>query len=457
VSLALAPSQRFSPPGWLLGLALLVGFATVGPALGGAARPLYVVSCLVVGWLAWRRGPADHVQTMLLLFVFTPFVRRLVDVVAGYDTSGVMVVGPLVAMMPPLLHLPALLARPATTRHLSAFFLFCACVGYAMILTLAQGEWLNLARDGVKWMAPVLYAMVILDTAEAEDVLDRMADLFVFVLPVIGVYGVVQYLVLPEWDRYWMKYAPIMSIGQPEPMMVRVFSTMNAPAAYATFSAAGLLLVWFRKRGWLPQLLAAPAALGLFLSLYRTAWISMLAAMLYCLCFKSTRSRSAPLFFGIALATFGAITLTPFGDVISDRLATLTEGSQDGSARERIEEYVGLWSMPNSAMWGVGFTSVDVGTAGAMAVDGVVVALWLTMGIVVGLICLFSLGWVLKEGFSISLRYGDAVSVLLGAFATFFLAQLPLSAAVAGELGFLFWIFAGLSLQSQIDPPRGSQ
>lgn len=448
MSLAVDADRQGRVPGWAPALALLLILALLGPTLGAAARPLFVLGCVGVGWHAWRRGPAEHVQSVMLLFVFAPFVRRLVDVAAGFDLSGVMLVGPLAALFPPLAHLPALFERPAATERMKPMLLFIACVVYAMALTMAQGQWMDLARDGVKWLAPVLYAMVLIDSADAEEVLDRIADLFVFVLPVIGAYGVVQYLLLPEWDRYWMQYAPIMSIGQPEPLQVRVFSTMHGPASYATFSAAGLLLVWFRKKAWWPQLLAIPAALGLFLSLYRTAWVSMLAAMLFCLLFKSTRGRSAPLFIGIVAATIGAITLTPFGDVIADRLSTLTEGSQDGSARERIEEYIGLWSMPDSSLWGIGFTTVDVGTAGVMAVDGVVVACWLAMGIVVGLVCLFSLGWTLLEGFLMSLRDPREIRVLLGAFSAFSLAQLPLAAIVSGELGFLFWVFAALAMQA---------
>ena len=45
-----------------------------------------------------------------------------------------------------------------------------------------------------------------------------------------GLYGFLQYLDPPIWDRYWMAYTTIASIGQPEPYMVRVFSTLNAPA-----------------------------------------------------------------------------------------------------------------------------------------------------------------------------------------------------------------------------------
>ena len=59
-----------------------------------------------------------------------------------------------------------------------------------------------------------------------------------------------------------------------------------------------------------------------------------------------------------------AATLTPFADVIGERLATLSEGTQDGSAQERLEQFVTLWNQWDSSLFGIGFTVSDVGSAG---------------------------------------------------------------------------------------------
>ena len=60
-------------------------------------------------------------------------------------------------------------------------------------------------------------------------------------------------------------------------------------------------------------------------------------------------------------------------------------------AQERLEEYATLWSHPDSSLFGIGFTAGDVGSAGTMAVDGMIITCWLTMGIVVGILCLIAL------------------------------------------------------------------
>ncbi|TDX64258.1 O-antigen ligase-like membrane protein [Methylosinus sp. sav-2] len=429
-----------------LGALLIAG--AVGPFLGAPARALYVLACAAVGWWTWRRGPSAHVGAALLLFLFTPFVRRLVDVRLGYDTSSLMLVGPLACLMAPLSHMLGLMTSAGRMRRMEPLLLVIACVVYAMILTLFKGEWMSAARDTVKWFAPLLYAMLLAETADKDEILAAVTNVFAIALPIIGVYGVVQYVDPAVWDRYWMQNAPITSIGQPVPYSVRVFSTMNAPAGFATFTAVGLLLVWFRKSDWLSQIATAPAALALFLSLYRTAWISLVVAMLFCALFRATRGRSFVMMIGLCAATIVALIATPFGESISARLATFTEGSRDGSARERIDQYSALWNLSDSSLIGAGFTTVDTGVAGSQPVDGMIIACWQSMGIVFGLICLFALVWVTVSAIVGALNDGRAESVMLGAFGAFFLVQLPLAGIGSGEAGFLFWTFMALALAS---------
>ena len=77
---------------------------------------------------------------------------------------------------------------------------------------------------------------------------------------------------------------------------------------------------------------------------------------------------------GIGVAVLFAIPFTPFGDTVVERLSTLSEGIQDGSFKERLEEFVTLWNLPDSSLFGSGFTITDVGAAGAMPIDGMIIA-----------------------------------------------------------------------------------
>ena len=433
-------------PGWAGAAVLLIATGLIGGMFGATIRPLFVLGCGVVGWLAWRQGPGAHLQAVLMLFAFSPFVRRIVDLSVGYDTSGVMLVGPLIALLVTAPRLLRLL-DPARPRHqqIVPLLLVGACVVYAAALSMIQGDWTNAASGSIKWIAPIVYALALVEVSDRDEMIRAATSAFLVILPIIGLYGIYQYVNPPDWDRYWVSFAPILSIGQALPYSLRTFATMNSPASFATFTAIGLLLLCFARANWQSLLLASPATVALMLSQYRTAWISLAVGVVFCMLFARTRLRATGLVVGITVVVALAALLTPFGEIIGERLATFSEGAQDGSAQERLDQFVALWNLPDSSLFGVGFTFSDVGTAGAMAVDGMIISCWLTMGIVVGSICLLALGWAISNAVAVALRERSREAILIGALAIGALVQLPLASLTSGENGFLFWTFVVLT------------
>jgi hypothetical protein len=440
-------------PGWLVAVLILSGTLLAGSSLGGLSRPAFVVACGFVGWYAWRQGAAQHLQAALVLFCVAPFVRRVIDLTIGFDQLGLMLIGPLLAILVPALHLPRLLeSGRLPAKWLWPLGIVAGCVVYAGMLSTVQGDWTNAASGPLKWLAPLFYAAVLMLSAEHDELIEAASSAFLIILPVIGIYAIYQYVDPPDWDRYWMQFAPIPSIGEPVPYGVRAFSTMNSPASFATFTATGLFLIGFSQRRWPVLLFAVPAVLGLMLSLYRTAWIALALSILFGLLFSETRRRSGVILIGIALAVLLAVTLTPFGDLVVDRLSTLGEGTGDGSAQERLEEFFTLWNLPDSSLFGSGFTITDVGSAGAMPVDGMIIACWLAMGIVIGGLCLVALLWAIGNALAVAWTDRSVEAVVIGALALGALAQLPLANITSGENGFLFWTFIVL-----LGPPPGSR
>ena len=433
-------------PGWAPALLLLVATAILGPHLGSLSRPLFVVGCAAAGWYAWQRSPGAHLHAVLYLFAFAPFVRRIVDASLGFDGNGLMLVGPLLAIMVPAPRLLALLdGRHPIRSQIGPILVVAICVAYATALSMFQGDWMRAATGSLKWIAPLVYAAVVAEGVDRDEMMDAATSAFLVILPVIGLYGILQYVDPPNWDRYWMQSATIMSAGQPLPFEVRTFSMMNSPASFATYTAAGLLLIGFLRSNWLSLLLMAPAIVSLLLSLYRTAWMSLAAAILFCLLFAATRRRATIILLFLVIAAVLVLTATPFAQVVDDRLATLLQGSQDDSARERLGQFAILWSRWDSVLFGDGFTKTDVGVAGAMAVDGMLVTAWITMGIVGGIACLSGLIWAAGNAIAGAWRGLDPRAVVIGALACGALVQLPLADIASGELGFLFWTFAALA------------
>jgi len=434
------PLPAFALPNWLAPAALLIGTMLVGGAAGGLIRPLFVLGCGAIGWYAWRKGPAAHFYSVVLLFCFAPLARRIVDVSLGFDESSLMLVGPLLAILVPGVELLRLLEKNATfDPRLAPLIVSFLCLFYAFVLTILNGNWTDAASGILKGVAPLVYAAALVLTARSEEILDAAISAFMVALPIMGVYAMYQYVDPPDWDRFWMQYASILSAGLPIPYGVRPFSTLNGPASYATFTAAGLLLIFFLRRSWLSAVLMVPAFMGLMLSQYRTAWIVLAVGVLFCLMFRATRWRAGLLIIGGIAAGLAAMSVPQFAEVIGNRLATLGQGSQDGSAQERLQQFITLWSLPDSSIIGSGFTTIDVGTAGTMPVDGMIIAAWLTMGIPVGLVSLFFYLWPIASAIAAALRVQTREAVVIGAFALGALVQIPLASLAGAELGFLFW------------------
>ena len=95
---------------------------------------------------------------------------------------------------------------------------------------------------------------------------------FVWGVLVTGVYGVYQYIVAPEWDRLWLVETKLYtSMGNPEPLGMRVWSIMNSPLHFATVSIAGLMLL-FTNQGFLRLSASVFGYLAFMLTTVCTAW-----------------------------------------------------------------------------------------------------------------------------------------------------------------------------------------
>lgn len=435
-------------PGWSAAAVLCLSIAAFAPVSGGLVRPVFVLGCIIVSAFAWRQGPGAHVQAMLVLFAFAPFLRRFVDVNVGFEPGGLMLVGPLLALLVPFPRLIAYLdgRKSLLSGGMAPVTIIFVCVGYAACISAFQGAWVDAAAGALKWVAPLVYAAVLIACGERRAVVDAATNTYLFILPIIGLYGVFQYLDPPEWDRYWMQFAVAVTAGLPLPYEIRVFSTLNGPASFATFTAIGILLVAMLRPFWAAVIVCGPAALALLLSQYRTAWLSLGLGLLFCLLFSATRARSGMIYAAMFLGGMFALAIPGFSDALIDRVQTLGDGSSDGSFQGRIEQFVILWNQPDSSLVGIGFTTGgDAGVAGSMAVDGMLIACWLGMGLVFGAICIAAFVWVCCRTMVNAGRSGRRDAVALGALGCGALLHIPLASLSSGELGFMFWTFAAVA------------
>jgi hypothetical protein len=425
--------------------ALTAGLGVIGQS---ASRPIFIAGCIGLGYLGWRAGPGRHVQMATWLFAFSPLLRRVVDQGCGYDPSGIMLAGPLLALMVPCVDLRRL--RQGATTYYSPHILFAGCIGYAVLISAFGGAFAALPGPLLKTVAPLLYGVWVQErVAQGHDVMQPLARAFAWVTPIMGLYAMWQYSNPPEWDRLWMILSGMDSIGMPSPYQVRAFSTMNSPGSYATFAACGLMLFGFCSRRWWAALLALPVGIGLCLSLYRTSWLALLFGVLFCVIYPATRRRSVL----VGLTLFGAAVLalgsTEFGDVLSQRFDSLGALSNDGSLAARIAEFATFYARAGDFAFGDGLAAINQPDNPIGPLDGTMMQVFVGMGLFVGSICISALLWALRRALvHISLLSGAemvvAAAVVLGE-----IVQLPFASITDGELGFLFWTMVGIASAQQ--------
>ena len=187
----------------------------------------------------------------------------------------------------------------------------------------------------------------VLGYREAEERRLVLPTVLMIATPLLALYAFRQYyLPLPKWDLVWLHAADINSIGGEKPgSHVRVWSTLNSPATFATvLGVAAIALVTWRRMTPL-RLIGVLLVFGaLALTYVRSAWAAIvLAAVALVLVTR-----------GAALKRVGAIVvllvvLAPLGlggATVSGLLGTtlgLTAGYVGGRWDAVIMRLVDVW------------------------------------------------------------------------------------------------------------------
>ena len=439
----------------LLMLLLLTGI--MGQYGLSIARLLFVAGCLGVAISAYQRGGfALHVQTVIPLFVFAPLLRRIVDLHVGYDASGSMLVGPLLALTAVFPALKRLLSPSRTPRSVFVPFGIAAlCLTYGWMITAFGGDFVASTITAMKYAIPMLYCMcLILVPQQSAGVLGAAARVFLVISPIMGLYGIFQHLDPQPWDRYWMISSKIDSIGLPEPGKVRVFGTMNSPVSFAAYATCGLLLFTFVRSKFVPLVLVPfvailPLSVALLLSGVRTAWISAIISILVCLYFDKTRKLAVILLLCLVGGAVFALLFTSFGDVIASRLTSLnSKVSDDGSGAARLDDYFHVFGGDDGYLLGVGLGGRTDSKMNAL--DGLLLSSAVQMGTIFGILHTMAVLWAGIKA-ACCVRRNDNVmrlvtcGLIIGSMAVFLLTNISV-----GEIGFLYWMMVG-ALTANVD------
>lgn len=426
-------------------LLILVGQADL-------ARYLYPATAFLLAAYLFSVSPPHYLGLCVWLFVLTPLMRRIADYEAGWQhVSPIMLAPFLASALTVLVAVRYLLFDQRSSRDWP-FWLVLVSIAYGLLVAVLYGRLLSGLFEALRWTIPPCVALYILFYArQAEAIGAVLTRTFGFVLPFLGLYGILQFFLMPPWDAYWMANAPMRSIGRPEPFEVRVFSTLNSPLSLSTALTTGLLLLAARPSlGF--ALRGLPAFVALLLSLVRTAWGGLVVGVIWLFALGPIGARLKLIFAGVALAlgVVAILTVPQVNEMIAERVEITGSLEHDVSARARIKQYTAFPGMLDAWLFGRGLGWT--GTYGHLdefekiIFDSALIDIMLALGIVGGAfylwgagVCCVRLLWNARADHSALIR-GSAAAVACA------LSQTPLGSIHQGELGFFVWLVLGLGL-----------
>ncbi len=428
----LMASLLISPvPLSIIGAAKIAEFAF--PALG----------LLLAFWLAVR-APARYIVFVLLVFMLAPGLRHFTDFYTAFSKTNPIELTPYLVVIP---------TAPRVLLHLlnrgfrsTIFFLMLLTITVALAVALLRGNIPEAILSYLRYLAPILFAVYIISYADQrEHIRATVRRLLLIALPLMAGYAIWQFVDITPWDAYFMKSAPIDSIGYPVPFQVRVFGTMNSPGSLAAMLATSMLLTMpsVRGIGWVGFVAGLVAFM---LTTQRAAMGGFcLGFLIMALMGRDRRMRGTLVMMAATVAVTLAVVLAVPGTAkkVSGSLDSVSSLNTDDSARARLAEYHNFlpWldSLPMGR--GMGWSKNPL-----VIIDSGLIEGFVSLGVPIGMMFFGTLVVVIITGGGVAMRSTDPEAQAEFAAEMFGYSLLPFGSQDVGEHGMFLYLAVGLLL-----------
>jgi hypothetical protein len=419
--------------------------------LGTVLNLLFPVGAIAVAALLYWRYPLMYVSFTWWLWFLAAWVRRLADFYgAGWSDPSPILLAPLLATFISALTFWRCIRNPASGLP----FLLCVLsVGYGLLVGMVLNSPQAVVLSFIGWAGPIFFGFhLFTQWRDYPSYRQSLRRTFLWGVLAMGLYGIAQYLFAPPWDQFWMEnaliYADLNSIGVPEPLGIRVFSTLNAPQPFAGIMAAGLLLL-LATPSRLKFVAVGLGAIATLLSLARSAWLSLIVGLLLLLpsLKSSLQIRLVGSLLVLSLAVGTLVQIEPFSSAILPRIQGLSSAS-DTSAQARAAGYEQLLGQALGDVTGRGLGFVfEAGSIGSR--DSGLLTLWFSLGWLGALPYLLGIGLLLFSLFQTTISRFDLFASAARAIAVGTFAQIGLNIVTVGQLAMVLWAFLGIGMAAR--------
>jgi hypothetical protein len=307
----------------------------------GMLRTVFPGAAFVVAIFLYVRHPIFYLGFTWWVWFLTPLLTRLVDYRVGWDPTRQMLIAPYLVVFITIFtffkHLPRNLNQGGLP-----FLLAFVGVFYGFLVGLIYNQPVPVFRGFLDWVSPIIFAFhLFVNWRDYPSYRRNLQQVFLWCVIVTGAYGIYQFVVAPEWDKFWLiKSAMTSSSGSPEPFGMRVWSTMHSVGPFGTVMQTGLLLL-FSSTGPLIFPASAVGYLSFLLAQARTNWGGWLLGVILIMGSVKTRIqiRLVTILLVMALCVVPLVTIEPISKVVTTRLESFSNLEKDSSFRDRSGSY----------------------------------------------------------------------------------------------------------------------
>ena len=454
-------------PAWkaIIGLFLMIVLC-----LFMGAAPILIlafpIGSFAVGVFLYQRYPVFYVGFTWWIWFLTPLIRRLIDYKCGYITPfPIELTSILVTSISCVTFIKYF---PKTYNRGGLGFTLCiATIVYAFLIGLTQKSIAEPEREFVtllSWLSPICFGFnLFINWRDYPSYRQNIQNTFFWIVLITGIYGVLQFLAPPGWDRFYLlNQDNLEHLGMPTALNIRVFSTMTESVIFSGMLMPGLLLLIISQKK-LALIAGCFGYLTFLLSQARTPWYSLLIAIIFII-FNLQKKQRIRLIIQISLIAILVLPLTavkPFSEVITSRIETFSNLESDNSYRERIKQFNRSFDYVSSQFLGYGLlapgepkslpaSAIGTSTQGLFSFnDNGYFSLIVGLGLFGAITYIIGLLLLLYKIFKVSTLHLDIFIIFARAIALASLMRIMTANISYGSYAMPIWGFLGIAIAGQ--------
>jgi hypothetical protein len=380
------PQER-SAQAWLVIIGFLFVITSGYFISAGILRLVFPITAVLVAIFLYLRHPILYIGFTWWIWFLSPFLTRLVDYRIGWDPTRQMLIAPyLVVFVSAATFLRYL---PSTIRQGGLpFLLGFIGVFYGFLVGLIYNQPIPVFRGFLDWVSPIIFGFhLFINWRDYPSYRQNFQRVFLWCVLIIGTYGIYQFVVAPEWDRYWLLQSKMFSSsGNPVPFGMRVWSTLHSVGPFGAVMQAGLLLL-FTSSGPLIFPASAVGYLSFLLAQARTNWGGWLLGIIMIMGSVKAKiqMRLIMIILVMGMCVLPLLTIEPISKVVTTRLETFSNLEKDTSFKDRSGSYDRNIGLALSNTFGNGIGNIwkvneKTGQIEVIVIDSGILDMFFTLG-----------------------------------------------------------------------------